>query len=417
MSDAPVDATPPVHLDIACPFCGLLCDDLSLSPAATGLSITRNGCARARQRFALSPHAATTSLIDGQPAPIDTAIEKAAALLRHARQPLFLSGGADLASMRALLYLAEQCNAIVDHSNEGVMRNLRVVQDHGWITTTLTEVRNRADFILCVGTEISGQYPRFFERVARAGGHFDDTRPAPKLLFLGAATAADLNARQIQVPPENLLESIAILRGLAAGKQPRQTPAELVELNTLIRQARYAVVAWSAAALPPDSAELIIQGLCDWIKTLNHQTRVAGLPLGGSNGDLTALQTTLWQTGLPLRTRLGRRGPEHDSERYAARRLLDEGRADAMLFVSEFDASAQPPLTTIPTIVLGATGLTAPPCKVFIPVGTPGIHRTGHLFRTDSVVAVPLQAVTPNRWSSTPDVLQRMGQQLTVAHP
>ena len=50
--------------------------------------------------------------------------------------------------------------------------------------------------------------------------------------------------------------------------------------------------------------------------------------------------------------------------------------------------------------------------EVFIPVGTPGIDHAGRTFRTDSVVAVPLQKLRDSGLPSTFDVLTAVEQAL-----
>ena len=80
------------------------------------------------------------------------------------------------------------------------------------------------------------------------------------------------------------------------------------------------------------------------------------------------------------------------------------GDADVLLWVSSLSEVRLPPPTTVPTIVLGRSGMAferAP--EVFIPVGTPGLDHAGHLFRADRVVAVPLRGL---RVSSLPSVAQ-----------
>jgi hypothetical protein len=52
-------------------------------------------------------------------------------------------------------------------------------------------------------------------------------------------------------------------------------------------------------------------------------------------------------------TGFGSGAPEFDPWRYSARRLLEQGEADAVLFVSALDPRHHPPSTQVPTIVLG----------------------------------------------------------------
>jgi formylmethanofuran dehydrogenase subunit B len=94
---------------------------------------------------------------------------------------------------------------------------------------------------------------------------------------------------------------------------------------------------------------------------------------------------------------------------FSGRRLLEEEAADAVLTVSAFEEQA-PEAAGAPRIVLGRNE--APNASVFIPVATPGIHHAGHLFRTDSVVAVPLRALIAGRVPAAAQALLAIAQGL-----
>ena len=74
-----------------------------------------------------------------------------------------------------------------------------------------------------------------------------------------------------------------------------------------------------------------------------------------------------------------------------------------------------PPETTLPTIVVGRSGMTfAKEPTVFIPVGTPGIDHAGHAFRMDNVVAIRLKKLRDSGLPSTAEVLNTIEQALQV---
>ncbi|MFN0316904.1 MAG: hypothetical protein ACKVQA_17940 [Burkholderiales bacterium] len=390
----------------------MLCDDLRTEPAGDAVSVTHNGCARSRALFSQALGRRPGCQVEGQPASLPQAIEHAGKLLQFSALPLFLCAGTDVATMRALLALADSCAAVVDHASEGLMRNLLVLQDSGWIATTLTEIRNRADLILCVGTDVVSRFPRFFERCGLGGGMFDEKRQAPEVIFLGATPPEGMVARHIGIQSEELAELFAQLRALHAGKQPQRLLPQVMPLMECIQRANYGVAVWSAADFGFPHAELTIQALCEWVKDLNQMGRFACLPLGGNGGDITAHQVTTWQSGSTLRTRFTSTGPQYDPFRYSSRRLLESGEADLLLYVDEFGAAAQVSAHNIPSIVLGRAGTTPPPSQVFIPMGTPGIDRDGHLFRTDNVVAVPLKKLVDRNLHSAPEVLRAIAQHL-----
>jgi formylmethanofuran dehydrogenase subunit B len=410
------DIVPAQEFDnVPCPFCGLLCDDLRVALTKGVATVTAHGCARSRTMFSAYANDAATAMVDGKPADLATAIGRGAEILRSAGRPLLISAGTDVAGMRVLVELAERCGGIVDHANgDALFRNLRVLQNTGWTSTTLSEIRNRADLLMVAGTDIGRRFPRFFERCY---GDFDtlfDTGER-KLWFLGEVPddlPATLRHRteSLAVDPARFSELFSALRALLMGRDLKAktvagVPIEkLSELLEHIRAAHYGVLTWAAADLAFAHADLAIQSMCELVQALNSETRFSVLPLGGSDGDLTALQVTTWQTGFPVQVNFSDGAPAQDSTRSFT--LHDE--ADAMVFVSALDAARTPPASRIPSIVLGRAGMRAERCSVFIPVSVPGLHHAGHLCRADNVVTIHLRKLVGSALPSAAQVLQRI---------
>ena len=149
---------------------------------------------------------------------------------------------------------------------------------------------------------------------------------------------------------------------------------------------------------------MIVEGINRTVGTLNQTTRAAAMWLGGGNGAGTVNHVFTWLSGLPLRSRAGPLGLEHEPLCFDAQRLLAGQGADCLLWVSSFDPEVAPPPTTLPTIVLGHPDLARMKAAVFIPVSTPGIGSPGHLFRTDGVVVVPLNALSADGLPSVAQV-------------
>jgi len=402
----------PLPEDLACPFCGLACDDLRIEVRPDGLAASGGACARAQsayRRVGASVADRPTAWIGGQAAALDAAIDHAATLIAGARRPLFAGLATDVLGMRGLMDLADERGALLDHMNaESKLRNLRTVQDQGWITTTLSEVRNRADLVVCFGSLAPG-FPRFFERCVWV----EDTLFAPdvearQVVYIGppvdlaaACSPAGRAPEWIDIPQARLAEAAALLRGLAADSLPASTAASsdlpvaaLQALVTRLRAAHYGVIVWAAADLDWSNADLSIQALAGMIDTLNRATRCAGLPLGGSDGDFSADAVMLWQTGYPFRTSLASGTGHYDPVGQSTERVLAAGEADLLLWVSSFDPDRHPPPAgDCPVIALCCGG--TPPLEgvaVQITVSTPGVDDAGYMFRADKVVTLPLRA-------------------------
>jgi formylmethanofuran dehydrogenase subunit B len=152
---------------------------------------------------------------------------------------------------------------------------------------------------------------------------------------------------------------------------------------------------------------VLAHALLELARAATRTTRCSLLMLGGSANLLGVNQVCTRQSGYPLRTSFAGGAPEHDPWRYSARRMLASGEADALVWISAFDATRVPPATDAPTILMTPPGapLTTR-AAVHVPVGVPGIDHAGQIFRTDGIVAVPLRAL---RAGTLPDVAAVLG--------
>ncbi len=414
---------------VTCPFCGLLCDDLSVERDVAGnLNVAKNGCHKSITFFSRAPQAPSPR-VDGRTVELKDAVAKAAKILGNARHPLIAGLGTEVQGMRAVMSLADKAGAALDHMNSnGFMRNIQVVQNSGWQICTLTEVRNRVDLLVIVGTDVVSLFPRFFERVVwNRDSMFDQNTSAREVVYLGgrgidtsAGVAPDGRKPDVlPCDPEHMPDVMAALRALLAGKKLHATEvggiavAELEKLAQRLQTAKYSVIAWAAGALNFPHAELTVQNITELVKTLNKTTRSSGLPLGGNEGEMNANQVSAWISGYPVRTSYARAYPEHDPYHFSTDHLLSSGEADAMLWVSSFNPDRVPPKTDLPTVVFGHAHmkLEQEPA-VFIPVGTPGADHNGIMFRSDNVVSLPLDQLRDSALPSLGEVLTAIEQAL-----
>ena len=409
-----------------CPFCLLLCDHLSVRVGASGsgLELAGGDCARARAAlagFADRPSAAQAQ-VGGRACPVDEAVAAAARVLKASRQPLFGGLGTDVAGARALYRLACATGAICDAAQGAAMTQaLSALQDRGGFTATLTEVRTRADLIVVLGGLPLEQAPNLFDRLGfgertAAPRHLVVVGPSPQDPAELAALAARPNLSVESVPLQgDLFDTVALLAALVDQRHVRAAPARLVALSDRLRAARYGVIVAATGGLPAHGA-LVIEAVNRIVGSLNLTTRAAALWLGGGNGASTVNQVFAWLSGLPLRSRAGPAGLEHEPVCFDAQRLLADDAVDALLWVSSFDAESLPPPTRLPLVVLGHPAL-ASSCRregaVFIPVSTPGIGSAGHLFRTDGVVLLPLFPVYADTLATVAELVGRITQELS----
>ena len=382
---------------IACPFCGLVCDDMILD----GDRVDTRGCAKGAAGFARRG-GALAHRVAGAPATLAEASAAAAGLLGKARLPLITGVGADLAGIRALLTLADRLGAVVDRwQSAAQLANLAVVQRAGALAATFGEIANRADVVLLLGGDPARDHPRFFERLLRNRKPL--YRSTPWVAFLGPEAEAPADpavSERLLLGADRMIDGLSMLAALLGRRRTGAAAglphAALGALAERLRGARYGAIVWETAAFAAVEREAITTLVLQLLRIATLETRCVGLPLGGAGNAQGVSQAMLWQAGWPGRLSFANGVPVHDPWLYDAERLIAAGEADALLWVASL-APVPPPAAAPPTVafVSADTALSGVPA-VEIRVGVPGIDHPGTMMRADTIVALPLAASRPS---------------------
>lgn len=394
-------------LNATCPACGLLCDDIRIEGATA-----HNACAKGIAFFSQTI-ANPQPLVSGKPATLEEAVKRAAEILKQSQRPVIAGLSTDIHGMRALTPLAAKLKADLQHINQtSLQRNMQAMQSAGWFTTTLSEVKNRADVIVCIGTDIVTHNPRFFERFVWVKDAMFTDPSARKIVYLGGEKLDKTPGREgaWALPSRPALEGssrgaadlpniLAALNALLLNKPLKADTvagiamADLQKLAETLKQAKYAVLTWAAKDLDFPHASLAVQQITNIVGTLNQTTRAAGLPLGGSDGDYSINNVHAWQTGKVLSD-------------------MQNAKPDAQIWVNSYNADAPPSLSEVPTIVLGNTNTPNMSwfshADVFIPVATPGLDCSGTMMRVDSSISLPLKQVRESGLPTLAEVVRKL---------
>ena len=414
----------PNHFEnVACPFCGILCDDLEIGPTSDGLKVLKNGCVKSVAGFERA-FTEPKPQINGKDVSLAEAVAEASRLVKGAKLPFFGGLGTDVEGVRSVMSIADQAGGVVDHAlSESAYRNFRVLQTGGYVMSSLTEARNRADLFVVLGSDVQKYHPRFFERiVCNERSMFSDTPPKRTVVFLGegldqSSVKGDRIGEVLTLPVkgELLHEVLAAMRALAKGASitsdtigglPR---AAVEDLAKRCAAASYGVMVWVPSSLSFANADLTVQAACEYIKEINLTSRFAGLSLGGSEGSSSASAVSSWQTGFPLRVSFASGAPDYDADRYSTENVITNNLSDLIVWTASFTADLAPPATDAPLILIATPALN--PAKtpaVYIPVGTPGIEHEGLVVRADSVVTLPVHKLRQSQLPSAADVLAQI---------
>jgi formylmethanofuran dehydrogenase subunit B len=356
--------------------------------------------------------------IAGRPTALDAAIAATAELLASSRCPLVAGLGTDVSGARAAITLAERIGATVDHMNsDALLRDLDVMRSSGMLITTPTEAQARADTLLLIGAGLGEAWrelspPLLAPRLRDGAGPIERRVqcicPAGNWPFPQSAVVVGERPGDIPV-------ILAALRARLADRpisKTRIAPSKLENLAIALKAARFGVAVWSSEAIDAPTIEM----LCGLINDLNTATRFSGLPLAPGDNAVGVTQTCAWMTGLPVRTGFTRAFPEHDPWLFDSHRLVADGEADCLFWISAYRAAAIPWRTTAPTIALTArdANFDKPP-HVHISVGRPGVDHAGVEYLAATGTLAPVEAEEPSDAISVAEVIRRITAALPSA--
>lgn len=408
-------STETIH-DVACGFCGLGCDDLTVEVGGREVRARGDVCPEAARLLRRLDVADRPVSLAGAPSSLDDAVAAARRLLAEARAPMIGGLGTDMAGAGALVDLAIRFGGTLDHyASEGLFRNYAAAQRTGWLSTTLAEVRNRCDVLLVVGDDPAATWGRLFERFFPPSPLFAGA--GRKVVFLGGAPGEKAKGQLsgAEVVHHATRDPVAVLEALGSLLAGRHPPGEsfggvgadvLAEVAEELRNAHYAVVTWNAAEL--DEGDLVAERATALVDALNVTTRAGVFPLGGRDNLIGVNQLLLWRLGYPLRTVVRGQSSAHDGALHATEVALVD--ADVLVWVSAFRPEP-PPAFAGKVIALAhpETVFETEP-DVLIPVGTPGVDHAGTVFRMDSIVSLPLGALRVATLPSVAEAVRRIAE-------
>ncbi|MDQ0347152.1 formylmethanofuran dehydrogenase [Ancylobacter vacuolatus] len=402
--------------DVACGFCGLGCDDLTVEVEGRQVRATAPVCPEAARLLRRLDTADPMARVAGEVNSQADAAKAAHHILAAARAPLIGGLGVDMAGAGAAVDLAIRFGGVLDHyASEGLFRNYAAAQRTGWLSTTLAEVRNRCDVLLVVGDDPSATWGRLFERLFPATPLFAGANR--RVIFLGGApgekaSAQLAGANVVHHATTDAVAALEALGSLTAGRRPPGGSFGGIDADTLaglaeeLRNAHYAVVTWNAADL--GDGDLVAERATALVDTLNVTTRAGVFPLGGRDNIIGVNQLLLWRLGYPLRTAVRGQTSSHDGTLFATEAALAD--ADVLVWISAFRPEPPPDFGgKIIALAHPETVFDKEP-DVFIPVGTPGVDHAGTVFRMDSIVSLPLGALRVATLPSVAEAVRRIAE-------
>jgi formylmethanofuran dehydrogenase subunit B len=389
--------------NMACTQCGCVCDDLRLTVEAGRIVRAEGSCHLSEPWFLQqSPQPRPVAEIAGVPASLETALDRAADILRKARAPLIYGlARSSTEGQRAAAALADRIGATIDtNASHCHAHSVMAVQDAGEQTCSLGEVKNRADLVIYWGTNPLESHPRHMERYAVdptgefvPGGRADRYVVVVDVKKTESAARADLF---LKVKPGADFDVLWTLRALVKGLDVPAEP-KLVDLARRMKACRFGVAFFGLGLSLSRGGHRNVEALLRLVRDLNHHTRFYARRMR-VQGDVSGADLVLaWQTGYPFSVNLGRGYPRYNPDEFSAAGLLERGEVDACVLVGSegvprFPQAARDALSKIPTVALEypTFASTVLPTVRFT-TAVYGLHVPGTAYRMDEI-PVPLRA-------------------------
>jgi formylmethanofuran dehydrogenase subunit B len=410
-----------------CTFCGCVCDDMDLTVDLEKKRITKaaNACVLGRAWFAEHTiEARPYALIDGKEASTAEAVEAAAQILVNARLPITYGlSDTTCEAQRVAVAISDMIHGNVDtttsvcHGPSGI-----AFQGIGESTSTLGEVKNRADFILYWGGNPAESHPRHFTRYAVTpkgmyipNGRKDRTVVLVDVRRTPSAPVADIF---LQIKPGSDFELAWALRALVKGRpvDPIIEEKTGIALSTLedlakrMKNCRYGVLFFGMGLTMTRGRHFNSGAVLALATDLNEYTHFVAKPVRGHGNVTGADNVVSWQTGYPFGVNFSRGYPRFNPGEFTTVDLLSRGEADAALIIasdpgSNFPRVAIEHLRRIPVIVLDTKPTeTTKLARVAFTTATYGINTAGTVYRMDDV-PITLRPAFESPYPSDEEVL------------
>jgi formylmethanofuran dehydrogenase subunit B len=470
---------------VTCPICGCLCDDIEVTVVNNEVVKVKNGCAVCEAKYMgyKSEHRIRQPLIrkDGKfvPVPMKEAIHKAAEILANANYPILYGwSSTNCEAQRLGVELAEEVGGVLD--NTAVVchgPSLMGSQEVGIPTSTLGQIRHRAEVIIYWGCDPWSAHPRHLERYTSfTEGRFEDSewksylnkvkaaagkkkllslqRVAPKkqrttvaesvvfnkppetlrkegrkliVIDVRKSMTAEIADYFIQVEPNKDYELMQAIRALVKDEeldvdQVGGVPVDYLQevVDTLVN-CKFGVIFFGMGLTQSAGKFRNIEVAISLTRDLNMRTKFLIMPMRGHFNVSGANIVFAWQSGYAFGVDFSLGYPRYNPGETTSMDVLLRGESDAALVIASdpgatFPKRAVQNLVKHPLIVIDPhMNATAMLADIVFPSAFVGIEVEGTAYRMDNV-PLPLKKVVepPEGVLSDEELLKKILEEVRV---
>jgi formylmethanofuran dehydrogenase subunit B len=394
--------------NVVCTFCGCCCDDLQVELEGNKIVNVKNACTIAANKFLthesnriLSPLVRKKDKL--VKASFEEAVDKAARILSKANYPLLYGwSSTSCEAIRVGVELAEALGGVIDNTTT-TCHGPSILGAHeiGESTSSLGEIRHRADLIIYWGCNPVHAHPRHMTRYTSfSKGRFRKSRKERKLIVVDVrkTDTAKVADEFIQVVPNQDYELLLALRMAIKGEEIEQESVAGVPVDKIEELAdemigcEYGALFFGLGLTMSSGKHRNIDAALSLVRDLNTRTKFVIMPMRGWFNVRGANEVLTWQTGYPFAVDFSHGYPRYNPGETSAVDILAREECDSALIVASDPLSNLPfvvakHLTKIPIVTIDPCfTLTSSISDVVIPSAFVGIEEQGSIYRMDGVV-------------------------------
>ncbi|KCZ72274.1 formylmethanofuran dehydrogenase, subunit B [Candidatus Methanoperedens nitroreducens] len=398
-----------VITDALCPLCGCMCDDITVVVEDNKITEVKHACKLGAAKIMghdriKAPMMRTDKNSDFKEVSYEEAIDAAARILAGSKRPLLYGWASALCEVHKKgILLTEELGGIIDNTASVCHGpSALAVHEKGLPSSTLGQIKNRADVVVFWGSNPAHAHPRHMGRYSVfARGFFSEKgRKGRKVIVVDVrkTDTARIADEYIQVQYGSDYLVISALRAILAGHAdvvpdtvggvPKE---QLVKLVDTLKTAKFGAVFFGMGLTQSKARYKNIDNAISLTTELNSFTKFVIMPMRGHYNVTGFGQVCTWETGFVTAVDFSRGAPYYNPGETAANDVLARKEIDAAMIIAgdagaHFPANSVRYLARIPVVQVDPYwNPTTEIANIVIPTAICGIEVEGTGYRMDGV--------------------------------
>jgi formylmethanofuran dehydrogenase subunit B len=418
--------------DVICPFCGSLCDDIEVIVEDNRIMSVEHACELGARKFlGVTEGRLRKPLVREnekfREVDVEEAIDRAVEILANSKKPLLYGFSSTSCEAHALgIRIAEVLGGVIDNTASVCHGpSIIAIQEVGYPSLTLGEIKNRADLVIYWGSNPAHAHSRHLSRytIFPRGKFTERGRQDRELIVVDVreTETARLADWFIRVEPNKDFEVLNALRTILNKGDITQNEVggvvreDLKKLAEKMKSCHFGILFFGLGLTMSSGKHKNIVEAIGLVKDLNSFTKFSIMAMRGHYNVTGFNEVLTWQTGFPYAVDFSRGYPWYNPGETDANSLLQMQDVDAALIIASDPAAHFPKasvehLARIPVIVIDPfKSLTSQIADVIIPSTIVGVEEEGSAYRMDTVPLRMRKVIeSPSDLLSDEEILRRI---------